>query len=83
MGNPQNSPGLDCLIGALVLGILGGIIGGVFIRINNWVNLIRKKLLKNKLTKILEGLLLTALTITIMFSIVGLSYENAGSQYNA
>jgi translation initiation factor 6 (eIF-6) len=53
---------------------LGGITGGVFIRINNWVNLIRKKLLKNKVTKIFEGLLLTTLTITIMFSIVGLSY---------
>jgi hypothetical protein len=35
MGNPQKAPGLDCLVGALVLGILGGIMGGLFIWINN------------------------------------------------
>jgi len=30
---------MDCLIGALVLGLLGGVLGGVFIRTNNWVNI--------------------------------------------
>jgi hypothetical protein len=30
---------MDCLVGAFVIGLLGGLMGGVFIRINNWINI--------------------------------------------
>jgi hypothetical protein len=33
--------------------------------------------------KILEGLLLTTLTISVMFCIVGFAHEIAGDEYNA
>lgn len=55
--------------------------GGLFIRVNNWVNMQRKRFLKTKTTKILEGLLLTTLTVSVMFCIVGFSYETAGIDY--
>jgi hypothetical protein len=33
--------------------------------------------------KIVEGLLLTTLTVTVMFCLVGFKYEIAGDKYNA
>jgi hypothetical protein len=63
-----------------VLGIAGGVLGGGFIRINNWFNMIRKKYLNTKLKKILEGLLLTTITVSFMFLIVGLSYQYGNNQ---
>ncbi len=62
------------MVGAVILGLLGGLMGGLFIRVNNWVNMQRKRFLKTKTTKILEGLLLTTLTVSVMFCIVGFSY---------
>lgn len=56
--------------------------GGLFIRVNNWVNMQRKRFLKNKIMKIIEGLLLTTLTVTVMFCIVGFTYESAGKDYD-
>ena len=49
LGNTQKAPGLDCLIGALIIGAVGGFLGGLFIRFNNFVNIVRKKILKTKL----------------------------------
>ncbi len=69
------------MVGAVILGLLGGLMGGLFIRVNNWFNMQRKRFLKTKTTKILEGLLLTTLTVSVMFCIVGFSYEAAGKDY--
>jgi hypothetical protein len=62
------------------MGIAGGVLGGGFIRINNWFNMIRKTYLKTKLKKILEGLLLTTITVSLMFIIVGFSYQSANKR---
>ena len=48
LGNTQKAPQLDCLIGALIIGAVGGFLGGLFIRFNNYVNIVRKKILKTK-----------------------------------
>ena len=66
------------MVGAFILGIVGGIMGALFIRFNYYINMYRKKFLKTKAMKILEGLLLTTLTITVMFCIVGFAHEIAG-----
>ena len=36
---------LDALMAAGIIGVAGGMIGSLFIRINNFVNVIRKKVL--------------------------------------
>jgi H+/Cl- antiporter ClcA len=60
---------MDALIAAGIIGIIGGIIGSLFIRVNNRVNLIRKKLLGTyKGRKIIECLVLVIITTTSFFS---------------
>jgi len=59
---------MDALIAAGIIGIIGGIIGSLFIRVNNRVNLIRKKLLgTHKGRKIIECLVLVIITTTSFF----------------
>ena len=55
--------------------------GAIFIRVNNHVNAYRKKLLNTKGKKILEGLALTAVTVTIMYMAVTINYWAAGDKY--
>jgi hypothetical protein len=50
----------------------------MFIRINNQVNATRKKLLKTKTHKILETLVLTIVTVTIMYMAITINYWAAG-----
>lgn len=44
LGGDQSftGPTMDCLIGAIILGTLGGLMGAGFIKINNYVNTLRK-----------------------------------------
>ncbi len=59
---------MDALIAAGVIGVVGGLIGSLFIRINNFVNVIRKKLLgTNKYKKILETCCLVTITVSAFF----------------
>jgi chloride channel 7 len=58
---------LDAIIAAIVIGILGGAIGSLFIRVNNIINLLRKKLLTTKQRKIAEVAALVILTSSCFF----------------
>jgi H+/Cl- antiporter ClcA len=69
---------MDCLFGALVIGVIGGLLGSIFIRANNQVNAIRKLILKTKNLKILEALILTTITVTCMYMAVTIAYWVAG-----
>lgn len=65
---------MDSLIAALILGSFGGLLGAIFIIINNWVNVIRKKMLKTKWLKILETNVLVILTATVMYLAVYIKF---------
>lgn len=78
LGNTQAAPEMDCLFGALAIGVVGGLLGSIFIRANNRVNAIRKRILKTKNLKIIEGLILTALTVTFMYMAVTTLFWVAG-----
>lgn len=67
---------MDSLIAAIILGFFGGLMGAMFIIINNTVNHIRKKYLKFKWMKIMETLCLVFLTATVMYIAVFVRYEN-------
>ena len=62
------------MFGAIVLGISGGLLGASFIIINNQVNIIRKKILKTKVLKIIESILLVVLTVTTMYACVSIKH---------
>jgi hypothetical protein len=53
----------------------GGLLGAFFIRINNQVNILRKKILKTKLLKILESVVLVILTVTTMYMCVAIKHK--------
>ena len=72
---------MDSLFGCLVIGVIGGLLGAMFIRINNQVNATRKKILKTKTHKILETLVLTIGTVTVMYMAITLNYWVAGDKY--
>ena len=81
LGNTQSAPTLDSLFGALVIGVIGGLLGAVFIRFNNQVNVVRKKLLKTNNRKIIETLVLTVVTVTVMYMAITINYWGAGDSY--
>lgn len=81
LGNTQTAPVMDSLFGCLVIGVIGGLLGAMFIRINNQVNATRKKILKTKTHKILETLVLTIGTVTIMYMAITINYWAAGDKY--
>ena len=59
---------MDSLFAACVIGILGGAIGSLFIRVNNRLNIIRKKILgTSKPKKILETCILVLITASAFF----------------
>ena len=59
---------MDALIAAGIIGLTGGIIGSLFIRINNNVNIIRKKVLgTSKPRKVLEACILVIVTVTAFY----------------
>jgi H+/Cl- antiporter ClcA len=60
---------LDALMAAGIIGVAGGMIGSLFIRINNFVNVIRKKVLgASKPRKVIEACVLVVLTVTVVYS---------------
>lgn len=66
-------------MGAAFLGFCGGLVGAFFIRINNQVNIMRKKYLTKKYLKVIEGIILIILTATTMFLAAYLKYSSADS----
>lgn len=58
---------LNQIHGAFVIGILGGLLGALFINVNTRMGRCRKKLVTTKAKKILETGLFAGLTITLMF----------------
>ncbi|CDW84850.1 h(+) cl(-) exchange transporter 7-like isoform 2 [Stylonychia lemnae] len=71
------APTMDSLIAAIILGSFGGLLGAIFIIINNSVNTLRKYHLKNKWLKILESNILVILTATVMYLAVYIRYAAA------
>lgn len=65
---------MDCLVAAAILGFFGGLFGAFFIRINNFINNIRKKYLITKTHKIVEGLALIFVTVSVMYLAVLIKY---------
>jgi hypothetical protein len=51
--------------------------GALFIRINNRVNILRKKLLINKVLKVIESIALIILTVTVMYVAVIIKYYSS------
>eukprot|EP00347_Sterkiella_histriomuscorum_P015757 403355796 len=60
-------PYLDSLFAAVVVGVVGGLLGALFIIINNKVNVLRKKVLTQKWMKVAEAVFLVILTVTVFF----------------
>lgn len=58
---------MDALFAAGIIGILGGAVGSLFIRVNTLVNIVRKKVLTTKFIKVMEACLLIAITLTCFF----------------
>ena len=82
LGNTQPAPEIDSLFGALVIGVIGGLLGAIFIRVNNRINAVRKRILKTKNRKIVEGLFITFLTVTCMYMAITFNYWGAGGKEN-
>jgi H+/Cl- antiporter ClcA len=58
---------VDTLFASAVIGILGGLVGSIFIRVNTFVNIIRKKILTTNIRRVLEASLLIGITVTCFF----------------
>lgn len=67
MGASTDPADLPELPAAIILGIIGGLLGAGFIYCNNRYNLIRKYYLKQKWQKVIEANILILLTSTIVF----------------
>jgi chloride channel 7 len=80
LGSTLAAPEIDCLFGALVIGVIGGLLGAIFIRANNRINAIRKRLLNTKSKKVLEALFLTFLTVTFMYMAITVNYWAPGKE---
>jgi H+/Cl- antiporter ClcA len=64
LSDNEDLPYLDSVPAAIVIGVLGGIIGALFIRVNNRINYFRKKILNQKWKKVLETVILIILTVS-------------------
>lgn len=67
------TPYLDSLVAAVFIGVIGGLLGALFIIMNNKVNYIRKKVLKEKWMKVVEACFLVVLTVSVFFLCANLS----------
>ena len=63
------------MFGAIILGVAGGLLGASFIIINNQINIYRKKILKTKVLKIIESIILVILTVTTMYACVSIKHK--------
>lgn len=77
LGTSQNELTMDSLFGAGILGVSGGLLGSAFIRINNYINVLRKKALKYKWAKVLEAIMLGVLTATVFYLSAYIKYSTA------
>jgi hypothetical protein len=69
---------IDALVAAGIIGVAGGIIGSFFIRTNNFVNVIRKKMLgTSKPKKVIEACILVVVTVSVFFATAFFRDENA------
>ena len=69
---------LDALMAAGIIGVAGGLIGSLFIRINNNVNIIRKKVLgTSKPRKVIEACVLVVLTVSAFYACAYLRNQDA------
>ena len=57
-----------------MIGVIGGLLGAMYIRANNKINAVRKSVLKTKNLKIIEGLVLTAVTVSVFYMAITLKY---------
>jgi H+/Cl- antiporter ClcA len=80
LGSPIKGPTLDALVGATIIGFVGGIFGSVYIKLNNIVNVYRKKFLITKRRKVIEGLILAGLTCTAMYIIISIMYVTTNKE---
>ena len=53
--------------GALVLGVLGGLLGSLFINVNTRMGRLRKRFITSKWKKVLETGFFAALSVSIMY----------------
>jgi H+/Cl- antiporter ClcA len=51
----------------IILGIIGGLLGALFINVNTRIGTLRKKYIKTKKQKLLEVIIFSCLTMTICF----------------
>lgn len=63
----QDEVHMDALFAAGIIGVAGGAVGSLFIRVNNLLNIYRKKVLTTKFKKIFEAAFLVSLTVTAFF----------------
>jgi len=70
---------MDSLFSAGMLGLFGGLIGAVFIRINNKVNVYRKRFLKKKWMKVAEAIFMAILTSTAFYLASYIRYASASN----
>ena len=68
---------IDALIAAGIMGVSGGIIGSLFIRINNQVNIMRKKIVTTKPKKVLEACILVIVSVSVFYASAYFREENA------
>lgn len=66
-GRDVKSPDMASFICAVIVGIVGGILGSLFILVNTGLSKLRKKLIRGNRIKVLEAVLFAALTSTTFF----------------
>jgi H+/Cl- antiporter ClcA len=55
------------LFAGLIIGVMGGIIGAIFIKVNNIININRKKYLLKKWMKVLEAVFIAFITASVFY----------------
>lgn len=75
LGASQKEVTMDSIFAAVIIGATGGLLGAFFIRINNYINSQRKRLLKHKWMKITEALFLGVLTATVFYLAAFIKYD--------
>jgi hypothetical protein len=70
------------MMGSIVLGVIGGCLGALFININTRTNALRKKCLKSKWSKPLETALFSGISTIIVFATTYLTYYKGWCEIN-
>ncbi|CDW84851.1 h(+) cl(-) exchange transporter 7-like [Stylonychia lemnae] len=67
LATSKATPYLDSMVAAIFLGAIGGMLGALFVIINNKLNYYRKKTLTQKWMKVLESVILVSLTVSVFY----------------